>query len=110
MVKNELITVTFGNQKTEKVSDQKMSLLYLKNNHSSEQVIVSIQSCNWTRSYRILGLLGLFFRREIVHCCLQCFDAVGWARKDIRPVKNLSGGLLAWLSVWSKMQTCIWPS
>ena len=24
--------------------------------------------------------------------------------------KNLSGGVLAWLSVWSKVQTCIWPS
>ena len=24
--------------------------------------------------------------------------------------KNLSGGVLAWLSVWSEMQTCIWPS
>jgi len=24
--------------------------------------------------------------------------------------KKLSGGVLAWLSVWSKMQTCIWPS
>ena len=23
---------------------------------------------------------------------------------------NLSGGVLAWLSVWSKVQTCIWPS
>ena len=22
----------------------------------------------------------------------------------------LSGGVLAWLSVWSEMQTCIWPS
>ena len=31
-------------------------------------------------------------------------------RKGIRPVKNLSGGLLAWLSVWSEMQTCMWPS
>ena len=27
-----------------------------------------------------------------------------------RPVKNLSGGILAWLSVWSEMQTCIWLS
>ena len=35
--------------------------------------------------------------------CLQCFDAVGWAAK-------LSGGVLAWLSVWSEVQTCIWPS
>jgi len=24
--------------------------------------------------------------------------------------KSLSGGVLAWLSVWSEMQTCIWPS
>ena len=30
-------------------------------------------------------------------------------RKGIRPVKKLSGGVL-WLSVWSKVQTCIWPS
>ena len=31
-------------------------------------------------------------------------------RKGIRPVKKLSGGVLAWFSVWSKMQTCICPS
>ena len=31
-------------------------------------------------------------------------------RKGIRPVKNLSGGVLAWLSLWSEVQTCIWPS
>jgi len=24
--------------------------------------------------------------------------------------KKLSGRVLAWLSVWSEMQTCIWPS
>jgi len=24
--------------------------------------------------------------------------------------KKLSGGVLAWLSVWNKVQTCIWPS
>ena len=24
--------------------------------------------------------------------------------------KKLSGGVLAWLSVWSEMQTCTWPS
>ena len=31
-------------------------------------------------------------------------------RKGIRPLKKLSGGVLAWLSVWSKVQTCIFPS
>ena len=24
--------------------------------------------------------------------------------------KNLSGGVLAWLSIWSEVKTCIWPS
>jgi len=24
--------------------------------------------------------------------------------------KKVSGGVLAWLSVWSEVQTCIWPS
>jgi len=32
-------------------------------------------------------------------------------RQEGHPVsKKLSGGVLAWLSVWSKVQTCIWPS
>jgi len=43
------------------------------------------------------------------HCRLS-------GRKGIRPVKNWScettrsKSVLAWLSVWSEMQTCIWPS
>ena len=31
-------------------------------------------------------------------------------RKGIWPVKKLSGGVLVWLSVWSEVQTCMWPS
>ena len=31
-------------------------------------------------------------------------------RKGILPVKKQSGGVLVWLSVWSEVQTCIWPS
>ena len=32
-------------------------------------------------------------------------------RQEGHPVcKKLSGGLLAWLSVWSEVQTCIWLS
>jgi len=31
-------------------------------------------------------------------------------RKGVQPVKKLSHGVLAWLSVLSEVQTCIWPS
>ena len=43
---------------------------------------------------------------------LQCFDAVFMVgRQEGHPdCKKLSGGVLAWLSVWSEVQTCIWPS
>ena len=46
---------------------------------------------------------------------VRCMPSVLWrcwlgGRKGIRPVKKLSDGVLAWLSVWSEVQTCIWPS
>jgi len=34
---------------------------------------------------------------------------VGW-QEGHSACKKLSSVVLAWLSVWSKMQTCIWPS
>ena len=48
-------------------------------------------------------------------CCLieNAFSAltllVGW-QEGHPACKKMSGGLLAWLSVWSKVHTCIWPS
>ena len=49
---------------------------------------------------------------------IQCLSKVTFSaltqlfgRQEGHPAwKKLSGGLLAWLSVWSKVQTCIWPS
>jgi len=34
---------------------------------------------------------------------------VGW-QEGHPACKNLIGGVLAWSSVWSEVQTCIWPS
>ena len=46
-------------------------------------------------------------------CVCLAFSAltllVGW-QEGHPACKKLSGGVLAWLSVWSEMQTCIWPS
>ena len=34
-----------------------------------------------------------------------------FGRQEGHPAcKKLSGEVLAWLSVWSEVQTCIWPS
>jgi len=49
-------------------------------------------------------IIHLFIIPSVLwHCWLG-------GRKGIRPVKKLSGGVLAWLSVWSDVQICIWPS
>ena len=50
-----------------------------------------------------------------VYHFIEWYTSVLWrcwlgGRKGIRPLKKLSGGVLAWLSVWSKVQTCTWPS
>ena len=51
--------------------------------------------------------------KKVIYCncnlCLKCFDAVGWAAGH-PACKKLSGGVLAWLSVWSEVQTCIWST
>jgi len=38
---------------------------------------------------------------------LQFFDAVGGWQEGHLSCKTLSGGMLAWLSVWGEMQICI---
>ena len=48
-------------------------------------------------------------------CITNLLPSVLWrcglgGRKGIRPVKNWVVGVLAWFSVWSEVQTCIWPS
>jgi len=50
----------------------------------------------------------------ICSLCVGCsFSALTLlvGRQEGHPAcKKLSGGMLAWLSVWSELQTCIWPS
>ena len=48
--------------------------------------------------------LGWYIVSVLWHCWFG-------GRKSVRPVKNrVVGGVLAWLSVWSEVQTCISPS
>ena len=72
----------------------------------------------------VYNLLLCFFQLEM-HVRLICaikvylltylfaFSAltllVGW-QEGHSACKKLSGGVLAWLSLWSEVQTCIWPS
>jgi len=44
-------------------------------------------------------------------CEVTTGTVVGWAQEGHLAFKKLSGGVLAWLYVWSEVQiVCIWPS
>ena len=83
--------------------------------------------CSWIFVFFPLGywhyLLHIFSQVvwTFAFPCILCFASakddtfsaltllVG--RQEGHPAcKKQSGGVLAWLSVWSKVQTCIWPS
>ena len=52
-------------------------------------------------------------KSEALTCTTVAFSALTLlvGRQEGHPTcKKLSGGVLAWLSVWSEVQTCIWPS
>ena len=58
-----------------------------------------------------MGVSGWIF--ILVPACTVAFSVLTLlvGRQEGHPAcKKLSGGLLAWLSVWSEVQTCIWPS
>jgi len=88
-------------------------------------------SFSWERMLNLNGDTGVFLQytharlhRSLAACVSVCvylsvsssvcaFSAlmllVGW-QEGHPACKKLSGGVMAWLSVWSEVQTCIWPS
>jgi len=49
----------------------------------------------------------MMFTNEILFA-FSALTPLVWQQE--RPLKKLRGGMLAWLSVWGKMQICICPA
>ena len=64
------------------------------------------QICLQCSAVHYVPFLGCNALSALWPSVLWCFG-----RQEGHPAcKKPSGGMLAWLSVWSKVQTCIWPS
>ena len=60
----------------------------------------AVKTCVWMFCNILLVFLNTFSALTLL---------VG--RQEGHPAcKKLCGGVLAWLSVWSEVQTCVWPS
>ena len=74
--------------------------------------------CRWLHRFcvqvSITSVTELFFRHlllPVTVCCALSALTLLVGRQEGHPAcKKLSDEVLAWLSVWSKVQTCIWPS
>jgi len=52
----------------------------------------------------------LHFSELLAHYAFSALTLLVGRQEGHLACKKLSGGVLVWLSVWSKVQTCIWPS
>ena len=77
----------------------------------STSTVVELKEASWFIILYSFRSFGIFFISSDVF--LIAFSALTLlvGRQEGHPAcKKLSGGLLAWLSAWSEVQTCIWPS
>jgi len=48
--------------------------------------------------------------KRFVYVAFSALTLLVGRREGHPACKKLSGGVLVWLSAWSEVQTCIWPS
>ena len=81
-----------------------MKLVYCMNYHVLS-VLTYNQLLNFEFFYCVLHAIG-YFRFS----AFSALTLLVGQQEGHTACKKLSGGVLVWLSVWSKVQTCIWPS
>jgi len=73
--------------------------------HQPASIQRSIRTCHLSCSCLVFCLH--FYRLD---CAFSALTLLVGRQEGHRACKILSGGVLAWLSVWSEVQTCMWPS
>jgi len=63
-----------------------------------------IPGANWVLS------TPQYFSNVLVNYAFSALTLLVGQQEGHPACKNQSGGVLAWLSVWSEVKTCIWPS
>jgi len=101
---------SIGNESAPKIIISNTSLFF--------KTAISILVISNHNSFRVLfdKIASVYFAGKYIYILaleVEYFSALTLlvGRQEGHPAcKNLSGGVLAWLSIWSKVQTCIWPS
>jgi len=74
---------------------------------------LGILKLNFLTANHFKDLFWIITLNFVISLTVSAFSAltllVGW-QEGLPACKKLSSGMLAWLFVWSEVQTCIWPS
>ena len=72
-----------------------------------------INFMKYVTNTHVQAAMSMFIVNDIIVVIAAAFSALMLlvGRQEGHPAcKKQSGGVLAWLSAWSEVQTCIWPS
>ena len=64
----------------------------------------------WSVTHCLLSVLSCFCNLYMYAFAFSALTLLVGRQEGHPACEKLSRGVLAWLSVWSKVQTCIWPS
>jgi len=107
----EKMTIYFRQLYNVFLAQEKPDCLTLLSNHS--RTLMAAAACLNTDIAALRLSLQVHFLLLYCSILLWAFSALTLliGQQEGHPsCKKLSGGVLAWLSVWSEVQTCMWPS
>jgi len=74
-------------------------------------MLIKCRQCHISAlSTRVISQLFLLFYSKNIQFPFSALTLLVGRQEGHPACKKQSGGVLAWLSVWSEVQTCIWPS
>jgi len=77
--------------------------------------IVFVPWCDLSYGYWLFRVVIIVnwdsqFLSQLLYCAFSALTLLVGQQEGHPACKKLSGGMLAWLSVWSEVQTCVRPS
>ena len=87
-----------------------LARIVYNSNHVDETIFAAVFKHGHYMSSCIIISVQVYYQ-QLPHASILSMPSVLWCcwlggRKGIQPVKKQSGGVLAWLSVWSNVQPC----
>jgi len=84
--------------------------LAISDDQDEENLEVSSHDSDHVFLYLALYKIFIIIYYCIIHCAFSSLTLLVGRQEGHPACKKQSGGVLVWLSVWSEVQTCIWPS